>query len=317
MTLLLAEMQEQQSLIKMYEIATRKTMSELDKKENKCSLLKKRLDEVVSYNESVEKKLDCSGQLSVLHDIFKLFDAGPARFAAALRYAVRSVRSFVKVMIREMESSSWDISAAANAIVSGVVFSKAGHRCFAFESFVCREMFNGFDSPDFLLPKDAKNHGFNFGDQIEELKRVDPVQFLKTEPDSEFGKFVRGKYMRLVHPKMETSFSGNLSQRRMINAGEWPETGFFLAFAEVAKRVWLLHCLAFSGEQEVDIFQVGRNCRFSEVYMECVNDDVLVVDGAGDRGVRVAFTVVPGFKIGKAVIQAQVYLLPAVRPNWC
>lgn len=133
-TLLLAEIQEQQSLIKMYEVTMRKMRSELDSKETKCSLLRKQLDDVVSHNKSVEKKLDYSGQFSILDDIVKLFDAGPGGFTAALRYAVRSVRCFVKVMIREMESSNWDTSAAANAVVSGVVFSKESHRCFAFES---------------------------------------------------------------------------------------------------------------------------------------------------------------------------------------
>ncbi|XP_058196028.1 protein GRAVITROPIC IN THE LIGHT 1 [Rhododendron vialii] len=319
-TFLLAEIQEQQSLIKMYEVTMRKMRSELDSKESKCSILRKQLDDVVSHNKSVEKKLDYSGQFSILDDIVKLFDAGPGGFTAALRYAVRSVRCFVKVMIREMESSNWDISAAANAVVSKVVFSKGSHRCFAFESFVCREMFDGFDSHDFSLPnepKDEKRRGFDFGDRFKELKAVNPVRFLKTNPDSGFGNFVRSKYMRLVHPKMETSFSGNLSQRKMINAGEWPETHFFAAFAEMAKRVWLLHCLAFSGDQEVDMFQVRRNCRFSEVYMESVNDDAFAAGEGGDGDVRVAFTVVPGFKIGKAVIQAQVYLLPAVRPDRC
>ncbi|CAK9176819.1 unnamed protein product [Ilex paraguariensis] len=38
---------------------------------------------------------------------------------------------------------------------------------------------------------------------------------------------------------METSFSGNLNQRKKINSGEYPETEFLKAFAEMARRVWL------------------------------------------------------------------------------
>ncbi|KAJ4977294.1 hypothetical protein NE237_002400 [Protea cynaroides] len=34
----------------------------------------------------------------------------------------------------------------------------------------------------------------------------------------------------------------------------------------MAKRLWLLHSLAFSFEPEASIFQVRRGCRFSEVF---------------------------------------------------
>ncbi|RZC09370.1 hypothetical protein D0Y65_015907 [Glycine soja] len=39
-------------------------------------------------------------------------------------------------------------------------------------------------------------------------------------------------------------------------------------FTKMAKRVWLLHCLAFSYEPQASIFQVGKWCIFSDVYME-------------------------------------------------
>ncbi|KAK2989519.1 hypothetical protein RJ640_005411 [Escallonia rubra] len=60
--------------------------------------------------------------------------------------------------------------------------------------------------------------------------------------------------LRLVHPKMESSFFGNPNQRNSVGSGEYPET-FFSMFAEMAKRVWLLHCLAFSFDLEAAIFQ--------------------------------------------------------------
>ncbi|KAH7837187.1 hypothetical protein Vadar_010791 [Vaccinium darrowii] len=282
-TFLLAEIQEQQSLMKMYEMTMKKMRLQLESKDSSYSLLRKELDDIVSYNKSLEKKLNSSGQFSIL-DCVKLSDVDPGSLSVVLHYAIRSIRCFVKLMVKEMESSNWDIVAAANAIVPGVVFTKANHRCFAFESFVCREMLDGFNSPDFFMPndqsKDSKQSRFDFANGFKKLKAVNPVRFLKTNPDSAFGKFVRTKYM---------------------------------PFAEMAKRVWLLHCLAFSGDQEVNMFEVGRNCRFSEVYMECVNADVFAVEGYG--GFRVAFMVVPGFMIGKTVIQGQVYLSPAGRPE--
>jgi hypothetical protein len=88
-----------------------------------------------------------------------------------------------------------------------------------------------------------------------------------------------------------------------------------LEFAEMARRVWLLHCLffAFDGGDEEDgasIFQVRTGARFAEVYMESVNDGRTDSDAfstaAEDRAV--GFTVVPGFRVGRTVIQCRVYL---------
>lgn len=96
-----------------------------------------------------------------------------------------------------------------------------------------------------------------------------------------------------------------------MNSGEYPETEFFKMFAEMGRRVWLLHCLAFSFDHEVGIFQVKRDCKFSEVYMESVAEDVFA---AAAGGLRVAFTVVPGFKFRQTIVQSQVYLFPAKSP---
>ncbi|KAA8515057.1 hypothetical protein F0562_018156 [Nyssa sinensis] len=314
-TLMLAEIQEQQSLMKMYEITTNKMQSEIEVKESEIPSLQLELSEAISNNKCLEKKLSSSGSFSIL-DSIRPSDSNPKDFITVLHYAVRSIRSFVKLMIREMEHVYWDIDAAVNAIEPEVVFSKPNHRCFAFESFVCREMFDGFNRPNFSLPNDSstqvEHRSSFFIDRFMKLKSVNPIHFLKHNPRSSFGKFTRARYLRLVHPKMELSFSGNLNQRNLISSGEYPESSFFAAFAEMAKRVWLLHCLACSFDREVNIYQVKKNCRISEVYMESVNDDVFFADD--DRaedgfGFQVAFTVVPGFKIGKTVIQSQVYRL--------
>ncbi|CBI30722.3 unnamed protein product, partial [Vitis vinifera] len=260
-TVLLAEIQEQQSLMKTYEITMKKLESEMDLKDSHIDELKKRLQEF-------------------------------------LHYAVRSIRRFVKFMSSEMESAHWDMDAAAKSIVPDTVLAKPTHRCFAFESFVCRAMFEGFNSPNFSLSESS----------FKKLKSVNPIHFLSQNPRSTFGKFVRAKYLSLVHAKMECSFFGNLNQRKLLNAGSYPETAFFAAFAEMAKRVWVLHGLAFSFDVEIGVFQVSHNSRFSEVYMECVTEDAFdTVDG----DLRVGFTVVPGFKIGSTVVQCQVYLSPA------
>lgn len=88
-----------------------------------------------------------------------------------------------------------------------------------------------------------------------------------------------------------------------MGAEKTPETVFFSSFAEMAKRVYLLHCLAFAFDpSKASVFQIRKGSRFSEVYMESVNEEPV------KSSPEVSFTVVPGFKMGKTVIQCQVYL---------
>jgi hypothetical protein len=181
-------------------------------------------------------------------------------------------------------------------------------------------MFDSFNIPNFNLPTesippDINKTQFFFG-KFNELKSVKAKKFLAYKPKSSFAKFCRIKYLRLVHPKMEASFFGDMKQRiNMVNVGEFPDDNkLFTSFGEMAKRVWLLHCLAFSFEPQVVIFQIGKGCRFSDVYMESVvnanddDDEVAAAALAVESEPQVCFTVVPGFKIGKTVLQCQVYL---------
>ncbi|XP_043700288.1 protein GRAVITROPIC IN THE LIGHT 1-like, partial [Telopea speciosissima] len=314
-TQLLAEIQEQQSLLKTYGIMGKKFESQLKVKESEITFLREKLKESQAQSRILEKKLSpsgVSGPLSVLLDDLHLSGLNPNHFITVLRFAGKSIRSFVKVMIEQMKSAGWDIEAAADSIEPNVVYAKPNDECFAFECFLCREMFDGFHISNFSLPNvyepERDQRQSYFFARFTELKSAKPMEFLTQKPRSPFGKFCRAKYLKLVHPKMESSFFGDLNQRNLVNAGGYPETAFFATFAEMAKRVWLLHCLAFSFEPEASIFQVRRGCRFSEVYMESVSEHALMlpVEMAG-----VGFTVVPGFRIRKTVIQCQVYLSPA------
>lgn len=130
--------------------------------------------------------------------------------------------------------------------------------------------------------------------------------YLSRKPKSLFGKFCRVKYWQVIHQKMESSFFGNLNHRNLLSSGEFPDTGFFASFAEMAKRVWLLHCLAFTFQPAASIFQVNKGTRFSEAYMESFDDEAfLSMDSTQQSDPRVAFTVVPGFRIGKTVLHAR------------
>lgn len=310
-TLLLSEIQEQKSILKTYEITSKKLDSQLKLKDSEIIFLKEKLAEADSGNNSLEKKLNSSGQL-VMPDNIQLSDMRFGHFVSYYRQALKSIRSFVRLLISEMESADWNLDAAANSIEPGTSFWKPNHKCFAFESFVCKQMFDGFNYPNFSTQKslpEREKHRCQFLDRFMELKSVKPADYLAWKPKSPFATFCRTKYLKLMHPKMEASLFGNLDQRNLVNSGDLPETPFFTAFSEMAKRIWLLHCLALSFDPQVSIFQASKGSRFSEVYMESLCDEALLLSDVNSKtDPRVAFSVVPGFRIGKSFIQCQVYL---------
>ncbi|XVF25606.1 hypothetical protein REPUB_Repub13aG0226400 [Reevesia pubescens] len=318
-TLMLAEIQEQQSLMRTYEITIKKLESDVGEKGSDIALLHKQVGDCITFNKSLEKKLNASGPLSMFDNIQFIATLNPSHFVQVLHCTLRSVRSFVKMMIKEMELAKWDLDAAAKTIEPGAVFAKPSHRCFAFESFVCKTMLECFNSHDFGLTKDSVSKKLDpeqYFNKFKTLKSAHPKSFLVQNPNSSFAIFTKTKYLTLVHAKMECSFFGNLNQRKLVTSGGFPDTAFFTAFAEMARRFWLLHCLGFSTYEQVSVFQVKKDCRFSEVYMENVSEDSLFSGEINDANVdiRVGFTVVPGFKIGKTVIQSQVYLSPVITP---
>ncbi|XP_071709447.1 protein GRAVITROPIC IN THE LIGHT 1 [Rutidosis leptorrhynchoides] len=297
-TLLLSEMQEQQSFMKMYEITMNKMEREVKSKDFEISILKKKLVELDSTNKSLEFKLNSTGCFPILDNV-KLSDLTTSNFVTVLHYALRSLRDFVKLLARDMINAHWDMDVAVKAIEPNVTFSKASYKCFAIESYIAREMFDGFND------NDTNEDRYQWFNRFKKMKSTSTVQLLKESVRSAFGKFTRAKYMRLVHPKMEASLYGNLSQRKTLNTWQYPDTAFFSAFMEMSRRVWVLRCLAAAFDKEVRVFQVRKGCVFSEVYMESVNDETFNGEW------RVGFTVVPGFKIGEAVVQSQVYVTPA------
>ncbi|ESQ33942.1 hypothetical protein EUTSA_v10007535mg [Eutrema salsugineum] len=310
--IMLAEIQEQQSLMRTYEITIKKLESEVTEKQSRIDSLKTNLEENSAFNKSLEKKLTASGSISPF-DSIQFSNLNLSHFVQILGFTLRSVRSFVKSVVKEMESASWDLDAAASAAVSinvrnaSTVFARPSHRCFAFECFVCGKMLENFESPNFSLPNiDEKPSR----EQFENLRSVDPVQYLTRNPGSSFARFTLQKYLSVVHAKMECSFFGNLNQRKLVNSGGFPDSGFFATFYEMSKRIWLLHCLAFSISENVTVFQLKRGCRFSQVYMESVKTGDESLFPGDNADIRVGFTVVPGFKIGDFVIQSQVYLTP-------
>lgn len=287
-----SEIQEQNSVIKTYEIISKKLQFQNLVRDSEINRLKAELIECENRSKVMKKKLNESDHFYILDNVDPS-RLNPSHFVATLRYAISSIRSFVKMMINRMESAKWNLILAANTIYPGVVFSKNDHVCYAFESFVSEEMFSEF-----------KNSCYSH-EKVKELREMNVNETLTLRPNSTFGKFCKVKYLALIHPDMELLLCGDLTHRMVIEIGGFPDTKFFSLFAEMAKRVWLLHCLAYSFEPPVTVFRIGHGSRFSDVYMESVDDEAFVESGTE---VKVAFTVIPGFQIRKTILQSRVYL---------
>ncbi|XP_071736684.1 protein GRAVITROPIC IN THE LIGHT 1-like [Rutidosis leptorrhynchoides] len=312
-TQLLAEIQEQQSFLKMYEISKKKLDRQNKLKESEIIFLKEKLEDSRRENKLIEKRLKSSGSLSSVTSSTSSLKFCSSDFVSYVKQTTKSIRSFVRFMISEMESANWDLDEAANSIQPDIVYWDTPHICYAFESFVCRTVYDGFNIPGFEMLNDSqrmpdnKNRQRFFFDKFMELKSLKAREYVTWKPNSLFAEFCRCKYLKLIHPKMESSIFGNLNQRNLVNARKFPETAFFDSFLEVAKRVWLLHCLAFSFSPETaTVFQVAKGSRFSEVFMESVTEEAFLSQGSL---LQVSFVVVPGFRVGKTVIQCQVYVI--------
>lgn len=300
-TRVIAEIKEQKNILTTYEIMGNKLASQLKLKDSEIIFLREKLDEANKENKLLEKKLS-------LIDDFHLSKLSINNFTLFFRKTIKSIWSFVSLFCKEMEYAGWDLDAAASSIQPDAIFSKPNDKYYAFESFVCQEMFDDFNDPYFESMTKRPDIFFN---RFLELRSVIPADYLATKPKSTFARFCSAKYLKLINPKLEKSLFGNLDHRNLLmNSNEYPKTHFFYAFCEMAKHIWLLHCLAFSLSPEASVFQVKKGCRYSDVYMESVNGEeaFLMSNGSSETELRVGFTVIPGFRVGKSVVQCQVYL---------
>lgn len=307
---LAAEIQEQQSLLKTYEVMVKKFQSEIQNKDSEIHQLQQQIEEASQKRAKLEKNLKLRGLLtkdSEEENRFFPVDLTPDLFTTAADAASKAIHDFSKPLINMMKAAGWDLDAAAHSIESNVIYTKRAHKKYAFESYICQRMFSGFELESFGVKSDnvtvSKESFFH---QYLSSRETDPLDMLGQNPDSIFGKFCRSKYIVVVHPKMEASFFGNLDQRNFLVGGGHPRTAFYQAFLKLAKSIWLLHRLAYSFEPNVKVFQVKAGNEYSDIYMESVIKD-LVMDES-DVKPKVGLMVMPGFWIGGSVIQSKVYL---------
>ncbi|XP_030506267.2 protein GRAVITROPIC IN THE LIGHT 1 [Cannabis sativa] len=217
-------------------------------------------------------------------------------FQKAFAATSKSIHDFAKPLISLMKASGWNLDLAAKSIGGEVVYSKRSHKKYAFEAYIGRRMFSGMTL-----------QGYNVDDV---MRFDDPIDALINDPDSEFSKFCGKKYLLVVHPIMEASFFGNLDYRTLALSGKHPRTPFYQIFAKMAKWVWVLQGIAGSLDPKARAFAVNRGSKFSDAYMESVEEDkegaVCSVQPESMR--RVEFMVMPGFKIGETLLKSRVYL---------
>ncbi|XP_050219682.1 protein GRAVITROPIC IN THE LIGHT 1 [Mercurialis annua] len=212
-------------------------------------------------------------------------------FENMFREASKSIHDFAKPVISLMKASGWDLDMAANSIESGVVYFKRQHKKYAFEAYVARRMFHGISLKSY---------------NVDDVMRFDdPIDYLIENPNSEFSTFCGNKYLFAVHPVMEMSFFGNLDQRLFILSGKHPRTPFYQIFARMAKWIWALQGIARSVDPKAEIYVVNRGSKFSDVFMEPIEADIL---NGGQADPRVEFMVMPGFRLADSLMRSRVYL---------
>ncbi|XP_011041850.1 PREDICTED: uncharacterized protein LOC105137717 [Populus euphratica] len=212
-------------------------------------------------------------------------------FEDAFKRASKLIHDFARTIINLMQTPVWDLNPAAKSIENGVVYAKRSGKKYAFEAYIARRMFHGLSLKSY---------------NVDDVLRIDdPKIQIQNFPIS-----AEKKYMFIVHPMMEMSFFRNLDQRMFVLSGKHPRTPFYQIFARLAKWVWILQGIATSIDPISQIFSVNRGSKFSDVYTysDEENKEVVVVFDGGQSNFKVEFTVMPGFRIGSALLKSRVYL---------
>ncbi|CAN6340399.1 unnamed protein product [Urochloa humidicola] len=320
---LAAHADEQRHLLRTYEITARKLEAELRSRDAEASRARAALADELHAARALEERRSTLAALDGLH----LSGLNATHFLTALRHAVKSVRGFARALLDGMRAAGWDAAAAASAVHPGArLRDPAGDARFALESYVALKMFAGFHRKDFGMSALHGRGGHDrcrFFEEFAAVKSVPAAEFLGEEGDSSrwgaLREFLRDRYLSVVHERMEAAFFGGRAEQRAAlrggGGGAFPRTAWFAEFAEMARRVWLLHCLFWAFDGAASVFQARPGERFSEVFMESASDDAdggvgtVAAAALGGQGqLAVGFTVVPGFKVGRTVIQCRVYL---------
>ncbi|GAV71779.1 DUF641 domain-containing protein [Cephalotus follicularis] len=305
-----AQVQENQSKLRALETFSNRLQAEIDQKDNEVVALRRKLSEIQMFISMSSKKL--SGNLSSISSCDVLFTVRV--FDSFLHDAFKDTRKFSKILINLMRKAGWDLDSAANSVYNDIDYAKKGHIRYAFVSYVCLGMFRGFDLEGFGVEGSeivCNGHGMDSIKSNRSLKQLlehassNPMELLSSDSNCEFSKFCEKKYQELIHPTIESSIFCKFDRNEVILKSWRSLSMFYESFVNMASSIWTLHKLAFSFDPVVEIFQMERGANFAMVYMEDVTRRCML---PWKSRAKVGFTVVPGFKIGRTVIQSQVYL---------
>ncbi|KAG0457150.1 hypothetical protein HPP92_021994 [Vanilla planifolia] len=309
-----AEVQENQSLLRSLETIVNRMQSDIDRKDAESAELKQRLRDAEAINDHLERHLErlCS---PAEEKVEALLTVGV--FNSVLKDWCRMAHCFARTLIDLMKKSSWDLELVASSIYPDVRYTKRGHCRYAILSYVCLGMLEFFDSVSFgcedspilANPADVNIQKRNSIRHFIEHSTIDPFDLMNKEPNCHFAKFCHLKYKQVINSGLESSLLWNSEECKYFFGDLRPANSLYEPFVNMASSLWMLHKLAWTYDPVVEIFQVARGAEFSIVYMESVCRKSLVKN-LGYRSVRgkVAFTVVPGFWVGKTVIQSLVFL---------
>ncbi|XP_073009142.1 protein GRAVITROPIC IN THE LIGHT 1-like [Typha latifolia] len=267
--------------------------SELQSKESDILRMRSELEELNRKNLELEGKIKRKA-LSGDEPLLLRRELTADVFSEVFKLASMSIHEFAKPLIGLMRASGWDLDQVVSLIDNTVVYYERSHKKYAFEAYLSRIMLMG-----------AQDGSLTIDDFDCVMSFRDPFDALLKDPDSNFGRFCRSKYVVAVPSKMEESFFGNLDQRAFLMAGGHPRTPFYQAFVRMARLVWALQVMANSFIPRAEIFYVKRGNKYKKDYMESVVAEV--VPKEGDK-ITVGFTVTPGFKIGATIVHCRVYL---------
>lgn len=312
---LAGQVQENQSMLRMFETIFNRLQSDIDHKDAEVSALRNQLKEIQKGITSLKKNMGGLRSSTLIEEEKAFLSVGV--FEAILKDSRLAVHRFTGNFIHLMKSSNWDLNSAANSIYSDVIYAKKGHCRYALLSYICLNMFNDFGTSKFGLSSEwsetndeesaasRKKHLNRFLEQL----TVDAMEILISRPQCDFAKFCQKKYKQIVHPIMESSLLGEVDLKDPAFRSWQHSNPLYEPFVAMCSSLWTLHLLALAFDRPVEIFQVPQGANFSMVYMENVVRKARSKDFRFTNSrPKVGFTVFPGFHVGKVTFQCRVYL---------
>ncbi|KAG2257400.1 hypothetical protein Bca52824_076694 [Brassica carinata] len=121
---LAAEIQEQQSLLKTYEVMVKKFQSEIQNKDSEIKQMMEKIEEANQKRLKLEKNLKLRGMGDGGGGGMEFPDLTVELFMSTYEAAAKAVHDFSKPMINMMKAAGWDLDSAAESIEHGVAKPK-------------------------------------------------------------------------------------------------------------------------------------------------------------------------------------------------